>query len=152
MELHPGKVSAVVITIVVILLSLIQVTPLKLNPWDKILGWFGNKFNKKTDEKLDKISERVDYLETKFDKMESDIKNETVRKWRYDILDFCNAEINHRRHTKEQFDEVLDSCKKYESYCKKNEVDNGKADMAIRTIRKRYDQHAENEDFLKEDC
>ena len=26
---------------IVLLLSLIQISPLKLNPWDKLLGWLG---------------------------------------------------------------------------------------------------------------
>ena len=40
-QLNAGYVAAGI----AVLLSLIQISPLKLNPWDKFLGWIGKKVN-----------------------------------------------------------------------------------------------------------
>ena len=44
---------------IAILLSLIQISPLKLNPWDKLLAWFGKKLNGATIKKLEELQKQV---------------------------------------------------------------------------------------------
>jgi hypothetical protein len=75
---------------------------------------------------------------------------ETARKWRHDILEFCNQELNHKRHTKEQWDDVLPSCAEYERFCERNNIINEKATKAIKELNRRYEMHMANEDFLEE--
>lgn len=36
------------VVLMIIFLSLIQISPLKINPWDKIFRWIGDKINKDT--------------------------------------------------------------------------------------------------------
>ena len=44
---------------VVRLLSLIQVSPLKLNPWDNIFAWIGKKLNGSTEKRLQEVEKQV---------------------------------------------------------------------------------------------
>ena len=39
--------------ILVLCLSLVQVSPIRINPWDAILGWLGNKTNASVKKTLD---------------------------------------------------------------------------------------------------
>ena len=41
------------------LLSLIQVSPLKLNPWDRIFAWIGKKMNGATEKRLEELERQV---------------------------------------------------------------------------------------------
>ena len=34
-----------IVGVFIVLLSLIQISPLKLNPWDRLFGWLGRKLN-----------------------------------------------------------------------------------------------------------
>ena len=40
-----GEIAGWGLAFIVLLLSLIQISPLKLNPWDRALGWLGKKLN-----------------------------------------------------------------------------------------------------------
>ena len=46
--LTSGQIAGWGLAALVLLLSLIQISPLKLNPWDRILAWLGQKLNGKT--------------------------------------------------------------------------------------------------------
>ena len=41
------------------LLSLIQISPLKLNPWDAIFAWLGKKLNGATEKRLLEVEKQV---------------------------------------------------------------------------------------------
>ncbi len=68
----------------VVLLSLIQISPLELNPWDIILGWLGRKINSET--------------ETRMEKVEQQIQNMWIYNHRHSILTFareCRSGVTH---------------------------------------------------------
>ena len=91
-----------------ILMTIVQIAPIKLNPWDKILTWLGNHMNAD-------IVKRVDVIEAKLDEHIKESSDERIRKVRADILDFGNACMNGRPHTKEEFEFVISECDQYES-------------------------------------
>ena len=59
--------------ILVILMTLIQIAPIKFNPWDKILTWIGNHMNAD-------IVKRVDVIEAKLDEHIKESSDEMIRK------------------------------------------------------------------------
>ena len=42
-KITSGELAGWAFTVLILLLSLIQISPLKLNPWDRIFGWIGKK-------------------------------------------------------------------------------------------------------------
>ena len=46
--------------ILIVLLTIIQITPIKLNPWDKILSWIGNKLNSPLKVEVDELKKSVE--------------------------------------------------------------------------------------------
>ena len=88
--------ASIGVIVLIILLSLIQVSKINWNPWDKIFGWFGSKFNSD-------LKKQVKELEDKFDKHIQESIDEKVENTRRDILSFCNSCMLGRKHTQEQF-------------------------------------------------
>lgn len=137
--------------IVFALSMIIQVTPIKINPWSTIGRQLKTFFVSDILQEIKEMKEDIKNTEEKLDKHIRENNEETARKWRHDILEFSNQEINHKRHTKEQWDDVLPSCKEYELFCERNNIINEKATKAIKDLNRRYELHMANEDFLEED-
>ncbi len=129
--------------IIIILMTLIQIAPIKINPWDKILTWLGNHMNAD-------IVKRVDVIEAKLDEHIKDSSDERIRKVRADILDFGNACMNGRPHTKEEFEFVISECDQYEKHIEKTGCKNGVATATIAEIRRLYEIGIRDNSFLKE--
>lgn len=160
--------------IIVFLTSVgIEIVPkIKWNPWSSLIKWIGSKFNDKIDskigdldtsfsDKLDDLGKSVDdricELDRKVDKLQKDLsahvlesENKNLQDIRRDILDFCNACMNKRRHTKEQFDFVIRQCDYYETYIHDHDIKNGVIEAAIKEIRRLYDKCIQEHSFLKE--
>ncbi len=129
--------------IIIILLTLIQIAPIKINPWDKILTWLGNHMNAD-------IVKRVDVIEAKLDEHIKESSDEMIRKVRADILSFGNTCMNGRPHTKEEFEFVISECDQYEKYIEKTQSKNGVATATIAEIRRLYKKGLHDNSFLKE--
>ena len=122
--------------VALILLTLIQIVPVKVNPWSKIARAVGNALVGGDVMGLLQEHIRID------DERDADMH-------RYRILRF-NTEILHKtRHTKEEFDEILYSIKRYERYCGSHpEYENNRAVLAIENIERVYKECMETHDFL----
>lgn len=74
---------------------------------------------------------------------------QTASLWRTQILRFNDELLHDRRHTKEHFDEMLDTVHDYETYCQTHKnFPNGKCVHAIDNINRVYDELLESHDFL----
>ena len=118
----------------------IDLTPgLKFQPVRWLLSRLGNLINAD-------IMKQLDGLQKEFTEFKVDA-------WRTEILDFSDTCMNHQRHTKEQFDHVIDILDKYEKYITENKLKNGQVDVAHEYILEIYKQCMRDNDFAldKED-
>ena len=121
-QLTVGNVAAGI----AILLSLIQISPLKLNPWDKLLGWFGRKLNGTTIKKLEELQKQV--------------RDMWINTHRQSILTFareCRADMH---HDAEEWNHILSIADEYEVYCAKNTVSNGVVKADTEYVRGLYQE------------
>ena len=130
------------IFIIIVLASVIQVSPIKINPWDWFFGRIGKKINKE-------VFDKVETIDKKLDKHIEDDNKEKLEVKRRDILEFANACMNGRKHTQEQFTFVIKTCDEYEAYIEKNHLKNGEISSAIEEIRRLYIKCRQNNAFLK---
>ena len=119
-----GEVAGWGLIALVLLLSLVQISPLKLNPWDCIFGWIGQKVNGKMQEQLNTLQGQV--------------REMWINKHRQTLLIFareCRAGID---HSADEWVNALNVADEYEKYCESHAVTNGivKADTAY--IRELY--------------
>ena len=75
---------------------------------------------------------------------------QTIMTIRAHVLDFANSCYNKRKHTKQEFDNIIDENSKYEELVKKHDVTNDvyKEDYAF--VMKVYHRCQEEGTFLKE--
>ena len=92
----------------------------------------------------------MDTIEEKLDKHILESVEKDVRDRRVAILDFANACMNKRNHTKEEFDYILHECDLYVQYCEENEIPNSVADESISEIKRIYKEKLRTNTFLKE--
>lgn len=128
--------------ILLILMSVVQVSKININPWDWLLGLIGKKLNKA-------IFDKVDEIEKKLDKHIEEDNKAKLEAQRRDILDFANACMNKRRHTQEQFKFVIKKCDEYEKYIEDNHIKNGEITSAIEEIRRLNTKCRQENSFLK---
>jgi hypothetical protein len=125
-QLNAGYVVAGI----AVLLSLIQISPLKLNPWDKLLGWFGKKLNGETEKRLKAV--------------EKQIRDMWINNHRQSILTFtreCRADIE---HSSDEWTNVLNLAEEYEKYVTENKITNGIITQDTVYLRKLYQELSRN--------
>ncbi|MDO5456316.1 MAG: hypothetical protein Q4F25_05310 [Eubacteriales bacterium] len=125
-KLTAGEVAGWAVVLLIILFSLIQIAPVKLNPWDNILGWFGRKLNGATEKRLEKV--------------EKQIRDMWINNHRQTILTFareCREEIN---HSPDEWTNVLNVAEEYERYVTENQVTNGIITQDTEYIRRLYQE------------
>lgn len=133
---------------VVLLLTIIQVVPVKINPWSWIAKGIGRAFNAEVLKKLDDLRQVQNETREELDShIKEDEKNRADEK-RANILRFNNELIRNIPHTKEEFVEILADIDVYERYCKNHpEYENNRAVHAIANIGRVYDDRLKNHDF-----
>jgi len=115
-----GEIAGWGLAVIAALMTLVQISPLKLNPWDRILAWLGQKLN---------------------GKQLADLQKQVTAMWvnshRHHILTFareCRAGIE---HSSDEWSNALVVADEYEVYCAEKHIANGivKADtLFIRNL------------------
>jgi len=132
--------TGLIITLIVVLMTIIQIAPIKINPWDFLLGWIGDRLNSH-------IIKKVDKLDAKLTEHVEESRDGTIKRKRARILQFVEDGMGGKRYTKEAFDFMIMECDEYEEYIKKYNRKNGVIEASIKEIRRRYSDHIHNADF-----
>lgn len=125
------------------LATLIQIAPIKINPWSFMAKKIGKALNGEVVEKVDSLEKNIENLRTECEEREA-------TKCRARILRFGDEILHNVRHSKEHFDQILLDITAYEQYC--NAHPNFKNNVAIATINRinrEYDECANNNGFLE---
>ena len=80
--------------------------------------------------------------------IKKDLQEHKVDDWRNRILKFENSQRSRRKHTKEEFTQVIKICNKYERYIEENKLENGECELAMKYIEKEFERCKEEHDFL----
>lgn len=126
----------------VLILTLVQITPVKVNPWSAIAKAIGRAVNGELIEKIDNLDHEVKDLRNVCDERDATLM-------RTHILHFNDELLHEKEHTKEHFDQILEDIDNYEIYCKDHEnYKNNKAVCAIENIKRTYEKRMQKHDFL----
>ena len=115
-------------SVLLIALTLVQVAPIRINPWSAIARAIGKALNADLNEKME--------------------ANE-AKTARYRIRRF-DDEIRHKiRHSKEHFDQIIEDVDTYERYCQDHpRFPNGKAVSATDNVKRTYEKCKAENSFL----
>ena len=125
-KLTAGEVAGWAVVLIIILFSLIQIAPVRLNPWDNIFGWIGKKVNGETARRIGKL--------------ETQVRDMWINDHRHMILTFareCRAEIT---HSPDEWTNVLNVAEEYERYVAENQITNGIITQDTEYIRRLYQE------------
>lgn len=115
----------------VVLLTLVQLSPIKIDPWTAIARGIGRAINAELLAKVDNLEER-DIIAT-----------------RMRILRFGDEILHGERHSKEHFDQILVDIDYYNAYCRAHEnFQNNLTVLTSKRIQDVYQSLLKTNEFL----
>ena len=105
----------------VLLLSLIQIAPLKLNPLSWLARKIGKAINGEVLEKVKELDLKIDAVDKKTELLSEKEDMKTAVQCRARILRFGDEILHGVQHSKEHFDSVLLDITDYQQYCRTHE-------------------------------
>ena len=124
------------------LLTIIQISPIKINPWSYLARRMGKALNREVIDKIDQLSIDLIDLRNVCDEREADL-------CRTHILHFNDEILHDVNHTKEHFDQILIDISNYELYCNSHpNYKNNIANDAISRIKRTYQKCGDEGTFL----
>ena len=125
-----------------IIMTLVQITPIKLNPWTWLGRCIGRMINGEIITKVDNLS--AELADHKAKSAERDATQCRAR-----ILRFGDEILHGIPHSKEHYEQILIDIDSYEEYCDDHqEYKNNVAVATITHVKKMYQKHLEEDSFL----
>lgn len=128
--------------VAIIIMTLLQIAPIKIDPWSTVARAIGKAINHDVIDKVDGLSKDLQALKQTCDEREALSR-------RTHILRFGDELIHGVKHTKEHFDQILMDCTEYENFCRDHpQFSNNVAQQTIRLIKNTYQLCMEEKTFL----
>lgn len=128
--------------LLIVLLTLIQIAPIKINPWSAIAKTLGRAINKEMMDKLESLDKEMKQLRDA-------TALESALNCRVRIIHFGDETLHGQKHTKEHFDQILRDIDKYEHYCSTHpEFENNVTVLTSARIKEIYQKRLADGDFL----
>ena len=125
-----------------IILTIIQIAPIKINPW----SWIAKKTRKVL---FGEVITKIEKVEAEVSGIRKEMGEDRAVSARVRILRFNDEMLIDQMHSKESFDQVLDDITYYEKYCMDNpDFKNNRTKMAVQNIERCYQKCLETHDFL----
>lgn len=135
--------------IILVICTLVQITPIKLNPWSWIARRIGRAMNGEVIEKVDVLDKRIIAVEKEVSNLSNLVAERDATTCRTRIIRFGDEIYHSQRHSKEHFEQILSDIQTYEEYCRSHPTyRNNIATATIKRIRAVYDKCMEEKDFL----
>ena len=123
-------------------MTLIQIAPIKLNPWSALAKAIGRAIN-------GEVIAKVDRLERELLGMKENQEERDAISCRARILHFGDETIHGVRHTKEHFDQILRDITTYERYCDDHpNFENNTTVLTSQRIEDIYEDCLKTKEFL----
>lgn len=117
------------LAVILIILTLIQITPVKLNPWDWLKDFCS--------------------MPSKVKKIEKDVEENVIEESRIRIIRFACDIRRGEQFDEESYSMIMTDIDIYTNYCRVNpEFKNGKCKMAIKLITDDYELKRKGKAFL----
>lgn len=136
-----GEIVGSGAVIVLIFTTLVEIIPIKWNPLTSILSWIGKRMNGKLIDQVKEQGEKIDKLDEKIDMNE-------IARIRWEILDFANSCRHDVKHTKDEFEHIINQHEKYVQILDERSLTNGLITIEYEYIEDIYKNCLEKNNFL----
>ena len=125
-----------------VFLTLLEIVPIKINPWSALARKLGRAMNKEVLTKVENLEREV-----------RDLRRASDERYAVDcrsrILRFGDELLHDVHHSKEHFDQILRDIKSYEDYCERHPAfENNTTLMTTKQILATYQHCMETHGFL----
>lgn len=136
--------KALLVALIMLLLSSIEILPIKLNPWSWLLGLI-RKLNG-----IDVIEKKMDNLAESVTKLEDRVDEGQAVQARVRILRFGDElRSGAIKKSKDSYEQVLDDITRYNKYCDVHrDFQNDMTVITAKIIKQSYEEHLLRNDFL----
>lgn len=132
-----------------VLATVVEITPIKINPWSLLFSAVGKAINKDNAEKLDKLGKDIETLHDQNKTITETLERKDAEDARNHILRFGDEIKNKVRHSEEYFNQILDDITKYEQYCESHkDFKNARTVATVQIINEVYQKCVKEKDFL----
>lgn len=132
-----------------LVLSLVEIAPIKVSPWSAAARWLGRIVNRDVLARLDDISRMQKDTQRRLDDHIKVDDERDADMHRAKILRFNNELLRNIPHTREEFIEILAEIDGYEAFCRTHpDYQNNRAVHAVANINRVYDERLQKHDFL----
>lgn len=121
-------------------ITLIEIAPIKINPWKSLLKWIGKAINGDLQTQISDIKTEVSDL-----KKDYELKNADDMRW--EILNFTNTCRRGVDHSKDEWRHVMNQLAKYEDYTERKKITNGVIEEDSKYLRELYHKRNISNDF-----
>ena len=112
------------------------------------MKFIGSNINADLKTEISAVKMEIETTKESVQKIDNKVDNNEIDRIRWEILEFSNSCRSGKRHTKEEFDHVINLNQKYHRILDEREEENGQVDLAFEYIRKIYCKCLENNSFL----
>ena len=129
--------------------GIIEITPIKFNPWSWIIKKIGKIANGELVSRIDDVDKKVESVSEKLEKHIKFDNEQSAVSSRYRILRFADEIQRGTNHSQEHYKQIFKDIKYYVSFCKDNpDFPNQLTDHAIKLIESTYDDKLKENSFL----
>ena len=129
--------------------AVIQITPaIKWNPITAFVKWLGKVIIQPAMDKLGKMQDEIEEIKSEQKLLRAERKADEKDRIRYEVLEFANSCRNNRRHTRDEFQHIIDMNDKYERLLKETNDTNGVFTEEYKYILNLYHKCQAENDFL----
>ena len=140
----------------VVLLSLVEISPIKINPWSKLFRSLGKALNKDMLEEINglkteltSLKEEIKKVDDRVDKMDSRIDENNAIQCRSRILRFGDEVSHGQNHSRDHFKQIFCDITTYNSYCHSHpEFQNDMTKITSKRIEDDYMERDKRDTFL----
>ena len=144
---NPGWITIIIL----LLLSFVEISKIKINPWSAIGKGIGKFLGvKEVKDKVDAVNTKVSETDKRLEELESKIDENQATTIRVRILRFEDDLQSSKLMSKDSWDQAMDDIRRYEEYTSthpdfKNEI----TVASINHIRKSYAERLEKKDWVR---
>lgn len=131
--------------IIIGVLSLIEVVPVRINPWTKLFSWVGHSIS---DAVVGDIKDDLAETKQKVSEFKRDFEQTKANDMRWNILNFANSCRRGEKHGKDEWRHVMAQIAEYEEYTEEKGIVNGVIDEDSKFLRELYHSRNFKNDFL----
>ena len=122
-------------------ITLIEIAPIKINPWATLFNWIGKMIN-------GDIQTEIKEMKDDLTELKKDFESKKAEDMRWEILNFANSCRRGVEHGKDAWRHTMSQLAEYESYTEKKHITNGVIEEDAHYLRELYQERNRKNDFL----